>query len=39
MSAFAALLKHAYKMSALELGDGKSDLSNLNPNPNPNPKP
>ena len=27
MSAFAALLKHAYRLSALELGDGKSDLS------------
>ena len=27
MSSFAALLKHAYKISALELGDGKNDLS------------
>ena len=27
MSAFASLLKHAYKETALELGDGKSELS------------
>ena len=27
MSAFACLLKHTYKASALEMGDGKSDLN------------